>query len=221
MPLDALPSRAPGFDRGALQIARLPGAPWRLHWSYPVALYLLAGARWSLGFALGFTALVLVRLAAQAATVRRLGGRVTALRIHALGGDVCWQGETQPLQRSWVALAGALGVFLVAWGARSALAARGMPAGEPWASAVTALTAGARVLLAVHLLPFWPLDGYDLWRTPLRALERWAVDLERQRIAQSRATAPPDEMHEVEPEVAAAKAALARAWQEARKPPPA
>ncbi len=153
--------------------------------------------------------------------VRRLGGRVTAVRVHALGGDVCWQGETQPLQRSWVALAGALGVFLIAWGARAALAARGMPAGEPWASAVTALTAGARVLLAVHLLPFWPLDGYDLWRTPLRALERWAVDLERQRIAQSRATAPPDEMHEVEPEVAAAKAALARAWQEARKPPPA
>lgn len=223
MPLDALPSRAPGFDRGALQIARLPGAPWRLHWSYPVALYLLAGARWSLGYALGFTALVLVRLAAQAATVHRLGGRVTAVRVHALGGDVCWQGETQPLQRSWVALAGALSVFLIAWGSRSALAARGVPAGEPWASAVTALTAGARVLLAVHLLPFWPLDGYDLWRTPLRALERWAVDLERKRLAKSEAVslprAPSDDGDG--DDVAAAQAALDRAWQEARRPPPA
>lgn len=216
----SLPPRAPGFDHGALSLSWLPGAPWRLHWSYPVAVYLLAGRAWHPGYALGLSAVVLVRLAAQAAAVRRLGGRVTAVRVHGLGGDVCWAGETQPLQRSWVASAGGLGVLALAWAVRALLAARWLPAAGGLAAAGDALTVSARVLLVVHLLPFWPLDGYDLWRAPLRALERWAVALERRRIAQPLQEVQPTGATDGDPDIAAAEAALARAWQEARKPPP-
>lgn len=182
-------------------------------------LYLLAGARWDIGRALGITAVVTMRLAAQAAAVRLLGGQLTAVRVHALGGDVCWSGETRPMHRSWLAIASLLGVVGI-WAVAETLRARSMPAMRNPAAVVAGIIAAARLLLATHLLPFWPLDGYDLWRTPLRALERHAVQRERQRLSQPRATPSPPAVTTIDPEVAEAQAALARAWQEARKPTP-
>jgi len=232
MPPTALPDRAPGFDVGALRITQLPGLDVRIHWSFPVVLYLVAGARWDLGHALGVIVLCIVRVLGQAGLVRRVGGRVTAVRFHALGGDILWRGETQPTQRSWVALGGALATLVVFFLVRWALAEGWLPTAGRWAGTGVALTHTARVLLFVHLLPFWPLDGYELWRMPLRALESWSVREQRRRlhtpspgVRVGPLEVPEEPVDEVEAvvaphEAAAVEQTLQQLWADARKAPP-
>ncbi len=238
MPPASPPDRAPGFDLGALRITQVPGLDLRIHWSFLVLMYLLAGARWDLAHGLGVLLLAVGRVLGQAALVRRVGGRVTAVRLHALGGDVLWRGESQPTQRSWVALGGALSTLAIFFLARWALAEGWLPAVGRWAGLGVALTHAARVMMFVHLLPFWPLDGYEVWRMPLRALESWSVREQRTRLRERVPTTrmvadlptrpeepagePAEEPAEVAPHQAAAvEHTLQQLWAEARKRPPA
>jgi len=88
--------------RGSVTIARIWGAPIRLHWSVVVGLVLVGGLQ--PGAWLGFLAVILAHEVGHAVLVRHFGQRVVGLSLHALGGECHWIGQPNRLQRALIAL---------------------------------------------------------------------------------------------------------------------
>lgn len=157
--------------RGSVTVARISGAPLRVHWSLVVGLILVGGLQ--PGGWCGFLAVILAHEAGHAVLVRRFGQRVVALSLHALGGECHWIGQPTPSQRALIAWGGVAGQALllgVAWVAVHLVP----PAftnwfGEPLARS---LVHSNIAMAAFNLLPIPPLDGVEAWRLLLPRARR-------------------------------------------------
>jgi stage IV sporulation protein FB len=135
--------------------------PIRLHWSLLLGGFLFCAAQprplLLLGYVLLLFAHVLGHLLATAGT--RL--RISAVMLHALGGELLGEGEVSPVRRSVIALSGTLAQLAVL-----AVAIRvAMPA-----DLHDAFTRRNGVMLLLNLVPIKPLDGAQAWRLPRRLL---------------------------------------------------
>lgn len=167
---------------GFVRFGRWRGAPILWHWTLPIGLYLLSGMRLSpVGWA-STTLLILLHELGHAFFVRRYGARVLSVKMMPIGGLCTWEGEVSEVERSVIAWGGVLAQALV-WLATTVAVAVVHPLPHPWMEDVAAAwTTRNAFLIALNLMPVQPLDGYDAWRLPLRAIQRTAQRLENEKI---------------------------------------
>ena len=177
------------FSTGYFNIGRVRGAPIRVHWSAPLGAIAFTGFSFSPGLWAGFFLLVVLHELGHAALVRHFGHQVTAVRVHAFGGDCAFSGDVTRAEDGVIAWGGVL-VQAALWiAATVALLVAGQPSSPILAAlAVTFTTVNARSIL-FNLLPMPPLDGHRAW--PLLPL-LWEARQERREHQRMR-RAPRDE----------------------------
>jgi Zn-dependent protease len=155
------------LERGYFRIARLRGAPIRVHWTLPVGAFLFAGpvpAGWA-----AFFVIILVHELGHAFFVRRFRLTVVGIDLHGAGGECRYfAGHESSVQRALIAWGGILAQALLL----------GVGQCAAWLSTVardTSMGATLEMLLAMNLyilllnaIPCPPLDGWEAWR-----LFRW------------------------------------------------
>jgi stage IV sporulation protein FB len=151
------------FSGGYLTIGRVRGAPVRVHWSAPIGAFAFTGFSFAPMLWAGWLLLILWHELGHAALVRRYGHRVTAVRVHAFGGDCQWSGEPTRAEDAAVAWGGVLAQGILWVAATILLAVFGWPESPIlWALAITLTATNARMIV-FNLLPIPPLDGYRAW----------------------------------------------------------
>jgi len=150
------------FDRGLLTVARVRGAPLRVHWTLPIGLFLfglpaVAPGAW-VGVGLVFLAHVGGRL--LAARIRRRG--TAGVRLHLFGGDGYHPGARGPDLGAiaWGGVIGQLALALV-----GAIVRGQQPGAVGFGADLAQTLVGGNLVLAVmHLvLPVAPFAGRDIW----------------------------------------------------------
>ena len=152
------------FDKGFLNLGTFRGALVRLHWSIPLGAFVFGHFEIAPFFWLGFLGLLVAHELGHAWLVKRLGLRVLALELHAMGGECIWDGYVTPLQRSVIAWGGVVGQLLVLLGAVLANRIWGPPASGAALQLQDVLVRTNIILIAINLLPVPPLDGANAWR---------------------------------------------------------
>lgn len=160
------------LDRGYWTIARLRGAPIRLHWTLIVgALYFgrLNPAIW-----VAFALLILIHEIGHALIVMRFGLKVVAVDVLGFGGLCHWQGHASQTERAWIAWGGVLAQGALYLATLAIVGVVGAPISDPWWGVYVTFTHTNLWLIGFNLLPIRPLDGatawglfklkYDLWR---------------------------------------------------------
>jgi hypothetical protein len=170
------------FSRGYYTIGQVRGAPIKVHWSAPLGAVAFTGFSFSPGLWAGFFLLVVLHELGHAALVRRYGYQVTAVRVHAFGGDCAFSGDVTRAEDAAIAWGGVL-VQAVLWVAATvALLVAGWPSSPILAAlAVTFTTVNARSML-FNLLPIPPLDGSRAWPLLPMLWESWQERREHRRM---------------------------------------
>lgn len=151
------------FDTGFLQIARIRGAPVRIHWSVALGALFFTGLRFEPAAWFAFVALVLVHELGHAVIVLACGMRVASVDVLAFGGLCRWSGNSTPLQRAVIAWGGVL-AQLVLYAATWALVhVTGGPTSRFGMEVVSVFTETNLWVAMVNLLPIAPLDGATAW----------------------------------------------------------
>jgi Zn-dependent protease len=135
--------------------------PIQLHWSLLLGGLLFCAAQPHPLLLLGYALLLIADVLGHLLATAGARVRVSAVLLHALGGELLGEGEVSPVRRSVVALCGVLAqlaVLLVAL-------AVAMPA-----DLHDAFTRRNGVMLLLNLVPLKPLDGVQAWRLPRRLL---------------------------------------------------
>src|SRR5262245_45388893 len=96
------------FSSGYFTIGHVRGAPIRVHWSAPLGAFAFTGFSFSPGLWAGFFLLVILHELGHAALVRRFGHEVTAVRVHAFGGDCAFSGDVTRAEDAVIAWGGVL-----------------------------------------------------------------------------------------------------------------
>jgi Zn-dependent protease len=151
------------FENGYLRIAKLWGAPVRIHWSVAVGAVMFAGFRFAPVAWLGFVLLVLAHELGHAALVLRYRLDVVSVDLHGFGGACRWQGVSTAWQRAVIAWGGVLAQLVLLVPTEALVLATGAPTSPFAAELVSVFTATNLWLLAINLIPVPPLDGADAW----------------------------------------------------------
>lgn len=152
------------FRRGYLTIGRLYGAPIKLHWSIPIAAFVFCGFRWSPGFIVGFTLLILTHELGHAAVVRFFGLDVQVVEVTGLGGACHWAGNASPFEESLIAWGGVFAQLLLLGATLIWLRIVGAPTTLLSAQVASVFYGTNLWLIAINLVPVRPLDGARAWR---------------------------------------------------------
>jgi Zn-dependent protease len=157
------------MKNGFLTIAKLWGAPLRVHWSALPAAFLLSGLRVApLAWLLGILLIVLHEIG-HGVIARRFRLKVYDMRVHAIGGECVHEAPRSPLQNAWIAWGGVLAQFalLLACAATYFLLSRSAAAASVPTFVYDALwgTGVVRnaVLIGINLIPYERLDGGKAW----------------------------------------------------------
>lgn len=154
------------FQNGYLQIGRFGQAPIRIHWSAPVAAFVLSGFAFAPGAWLGFLVLILAHELGHALLARRFGCYVVSINIHALGGECAYAGGVTSRQSAIIAWGGVLAqlALLLTVPIWSSL----LPSWRIFADLAYTLTRTNLILIALNLIPVRPFDGAEAWRVLAR-----------------------------------------------------
>jgi stage IV sporulation protein FB len=187
------------FSSGYFTVGQVRGAPVRFHWSAPLGAIAFTGFSISPALWAGWLLLVVLHELGHAALVHRFGYEVTAVRVHAFGGDCQWSGDPTRAEVAVVAWGGVLAQGLL-WVAATVMLSVFGPPTSPILSvlAFTFTSTNARMLL-FNLLPIPPLDGHKAW--PLFGI-LWEARKEQRAYQRERAA----QQREKERDVARAKA---------------
>ncbi len=151
------------FETGFLQIARIRGAPVRLHWSVALGAVFFTGLHFEPAAWFAFLALVLIHELGHAAVVFSCRLGVAGIDVLAFGGVCRWSGESTPLQRAVIAWGGVLAqlaLCAVTWGV---VVATGPPTSRFGAEVASVFTETNLWMVMLNLLPIPPLDGGTAW----------------------------------------------------------
>jgi stage IV sporulation protein FB len=154
------------FETGFLQIARIRGAPVRIHWSVALGALFFTGLRFEPAAWFAFLALVLVHELGHAVVVLRCGLRVVGIDVLAFGGVCRWSGDSTPLQRAVIAWGGVLAQLLLLGATWGVVLATGAPTSRFGMELVSVFTETNLWLAMINLLPIPPLDGATAWTLP-------------------------------------------------------
>jgi stage IV sporulation protein FB len=149
-------------NRGWLTIATVSGAPIRLHWSIPIAAFVLGRFQIVPAFWAGFVLLILIHELGHALLVLRYRLGLFEIRVHGLGGE-CHHRTGTPFQESAIAWGGVLGQLVVLIATQVVLLVLGPPTSTHTAQLVHVFTESNLWLMAINLLPIAPLDGAKAW----------------------------------------------------------
>jgi stage IV sporulation protein FB len=189
------------FTSGDWTGGNVRGAPVRIHWSAPLGAIVFTGFSLSPILWAGFVLLVLLHELGHAALVRRFGYQVTAVRVHAFGGDCQWSGDPTRAEDAAVAWGGVLAQAVVWVAATVTLLVVGWPSSAVLSAlAFTFTSTNARMIL-FNLLPIPPLDGHRAW--PLLPM-LWQARKEQRMYRRDRAARRQERNREVEREKARA-----------------
>ena len=148
------------FETGFLQIARIRGAPVRIHWSVALGALFFTGLRFEPAAWLAFLALVLIHELGHAAIVLRCGLRVVGIDVLAFGGVCRWSGDSTPLQRAVIAWGGVLAQLVLLAATWGIVLATGAPTSRFGMELVSVFTETNLWLAMVNLFSsIPPLDG--------------------------------------------------------------
>jgi Zn-dependent protease len=141
-------------------LGRVRGVLVRIHWSAPFGAFFFGGRTWS--GALAWLVVVLVHEGGHALLARRFGSGVSAVQVHAIGGECLWSPGPHRWAREIVAWGGVLGQ-LALFGAVATVDAVAPLAPMIGQSALAVLTVYNLAMAAFNLLPFGNLDGRRAW----------------------------------------------------------
>ncbi len=153
---------SPRIRDGYLEIGRFGSAPVRVHWSAPVAAFVLAGFAFAPGAWLGFVLLILAHELGHAALARYYGCHVISIDAHALGGTCMFHGHVTGRQSSIIAWGGVLAQLAIL--VTSPLWSRLLPSWHVFAQLTYTLTATNLILMVLNLIPVRPFDGAEAWQ---------------------------------------------------------
>jgi Zn-dependent protease/predicted transcriptional regulator len=178
------PSRAHGGTAGTIKFFNLFGTPLRLHFSFILLVIVvivkdLAGhqstSTYTL-FLLGMAASVLLHEVAHAVVANRLHVRTLEVVMFPIGGLPRMERTLKPAEEIWISLAGPLVNALIAGGLIAYLASQHQAVAIPKpadllqpndASLLALLAFGNLLLVAMNLLPAFPMDGGRILRALL------------------------------------------------------
>ncbi|MFO0568751.1 MAG: hypothetical protein U0263_24020 [Polyangiaceae bacterium] len=152
------------LEAGSLTVARIRGAPIRLHWTIPLGALIFSGFRFAPGFWLGFVLLVLAHELGHALLVRLFGLRVEGIDITGFGGLCHWSGRATAAERGAIAWGGVLAQLVLLAVTVGSLALVGRPRSLFAAELISVFTYTNVWLAAINLLPVPPLDGHEAWK---------------------------------------------------------
>lgn len=188
--------------KGALTIGKWQGIPIRIHWSAPVAAFLMGRFQWVPAFWAGFFLLILIHELGHAWVVKRARARVIDVVIHGMGGECAWTGRVSAVERACISWGGVWAQGLALAATLLYLAIAGEPMNREGAQLVDVFTRSNLWLIAINLIPIAPLDGKEAWRlVPLlkeRGMKRLRVWRYTKASAETRRTL--QELDDAEPE---------------------
>jgi hypothetical protein len=161
-----------------------------VHILTPLGPLVLSRFDWVPGYWVGILVLVMLHEVGHALLARRYGMRVTAIRLHGLGGHCAYFGAPTPWHRAVIAWGGVMmqGVLLLV--ALTWLFGAGRPQSAFLYHFQDAWLASNIFLIVLNLLPIDPLDGGQAWRALPMLRKRWQ---DRKRRAHLRVIDPGDE----------------------------
>ncbi|MEO0325929.1 MAG: metalloprotease [Myxococcota bacterium] len=159
------------LETGYLTLFRVKQVPVRVHWSAPLAAFILGEFRFAPGFWLGFFLIFIAHELGHAVLVWRRGLAVLEMRVTGLGG-VCIHApgsHEDAVIISWGGVLAQLGLYALAQG--YVLAAG--PSTSAFAfELLHALTRWNLIIAALNLIPVEPFDGALAWELPKRWMRR-------------------------------------------------
>jgi Zn-dependent protease len=162
------------FDTGYLTLLKLGRrrVPVRIHWTAPIAAWLMTGrglypVRW-----LTFLVLILCHELGHAFMVRLARAHVLSIDLTAIGGQCSWSGHASRYQRAYIASGGVLAQALLFVAAQLVFAFRLRPFGVHTFAVLDVLTEANLVIAGLNLLPVKPLDGAEAWSVIPLSLKR-------------------------------------------------
>jgi stage IV sporulation protein FB len=171
------------FETGYLQIAKLRGAPVRIHWSVAIGVAMFTGLRFAPAAWLGFVLLVLAHELGHAAFVLLYRLEVVSVDVHGFGGVCRWHGVSTRWERAVIAWGGVLAQLAILVATYGLVFATGAPTSSFATEIVYVFTTTNLWLLLINLMPVSPLDGADAWTIVRAWRERRGS---RQRMAGAR-----------------------------------
>jgi Zn-dependent protease len=160
-------------ERGYLTIARLRGAPLKVHWSLPLGALAFGGVAWAPAFWVAFVVLILGHELGHAVLVWRYGHRVESIAMSALGGACRWQGEATHDERGAVAWGGVLAQAAILAVALLAFGAAGKLESLVALQLERAFVSVNIMLIVLNLVPVAPLDGAEAWPWLVQRYRTW------------------------------------------------
>lgn len=159
--------------KGALTIGKWQGVPIRVHWSAPVAAFLMGRFQWVPAFWAGFFLLILLHELGHAWVVKRARAKVIDVVVHGMGGECAWTGRATAVERACIAWGGVWAQMIALAVAGIYLAIAGNPETREAAQFADVFTRANLWLIAFNLIPIAPLDGKEAWRLVPLLKERW------------------------------------------------
>ena len=159
------------LETGYLTLFRVKGVPVRVHWSAPLAAFILGEFRFAPGFWLGFFLIFIAHERGHAVLVWRRGLAVLEMRVTGLGG-VCIHtsgSHDDAVIISWGGVLAQLGLYALA---QSWVLFVGPPTSAFAFELLHALMRWNLIIAALNLIPVEPFDGALAWELPKRWLRR-------------------------------------------------
>lgn len=151
------------LNRGFWTIARLRGAPIRLHWSLPLGALVMSRFSFVPAFWLGFALLILIHELGHALCVLYFRLGLSEIAVHGAGGYCRHQRSGSPLQEAIIAWGGVLAQLVTLLVVAVALLLLGPPTSQHVALLAYVFTTTNLWIIGFNLLPIEPLDGARAW----------------------------------------------------------
>jgi len=152
------------FKAGYLTVGSWDGAPIRVHWTTPVAAFVLGAGHWTAAFWLGFCLVLLVHAIGHARMVYRVGGMVDSIDVTGWGGHCLWSGHPMLFEDALVAAGGVLAQAIALLATAVLLVVLGWPQNAFVVALVQAFVGLNVVVVLINAIPVEPLDGARAWR---------------------------------------------------------
>jgi len=151
------------YSQGYLTVGSFDGAPIRIHWTTPLAAFVLGACHWAPLFWLAYALVVLTHEIGHALMVRRVGGTIESIEATGWGGHCEASGSLTEFEEALVAGGGVLAQAVLFAVVGLLYMAFGYPQNELILELVAALLGLNLFLLLINLLPIPPLDGAGAW----------------------------------------------------------